>query len=208
MFLPRPLSLITRALLLGALLLLAAAVPAPAADQPAPATDGREALLLIGIQDSRFPGGEIDPARAAARQAGRVLQEFRKAGELVLHVGYTGAAEDPFTHEVQPEGGEAVLTAGHPNPFLETRLLTLLREQGVTRLVVCGLQAHLEVEAAVRAAADLGFQCTVISDACHSGDLRWRGRTMAGDDLLLGTMLTLRRHYARVQSIDGWLAAH
>jgi nicotinamidase-related amidase len=183
--------------------------PGFCADQPgAGELPGREALLLVGLQDSRFPAGEVDSARSAARQAGRVLQEFRKAGELVIHLAWGDLAGDAFAHEVAPERGEPQLVCNAPNPFLRTELLETLRSRGIEHLVICGMSAHLEVEAAVRAAADLDFRCTVISDACGSGDLRWRGQTLPGSDLLLGTMLTLRRHYASILTTEAWLGSH
>ena len=169
----------------------------------------REALIIVGMQESHFPGGLTDPARPAARQAGHLLQEFRKSGELVLHVACVApSTADPFVAEVAPEKGEPVLVASRPNPFLGTPLLDTLREHGIAHLVVCGMQAHVEVEATVRGAADLEFQCTLISDACHSGDMRWRTQTLAGSDLLLGTVLTVRRHYGQVLTVDAWLADH
>ena len=50
------------------------------------AAPGRTALVIIDIQDFYFPGGAMPlvDADLAARRAGRVLQEFRKAGESPL----------------------------------------------------------------------------------------------------------------------------
>ena len=59
-----------------------------------------------------------------------------------------------------------------PQVDLEQRL----RDAGVSDLVIAGMMTSMCVDATVRAAADLGFGCTVVHDACATLDLEFAGR--------------------------------
>jgi nicotinamidase-related amidase len=50
--------------------------------------------------------------------------------------------------------------------FRETPLLEYLKEREIQRLVIVGMMTHMCVEAAIRAADDLGFDTILIHDAC------------------------------------------
>jgi nicotinamidase-related amidase len=170
----------------------------------------RSALLIIDIQEFYFPGGAlplVEPA-PAARNAGRVLQEFRKAGDLVVHVGHNAGQGAAFHPEVTPEPGEKVFMKDEVNAFVGTGLLEFLRESKVTDLVVCGMQTHMCLEGAVRAARDYGFSCVVIEDACATRDLKFNGESVSARQVHLATLKTLQGAYAQVLNTEAWLQRH
>ncbi len=173
------------------------------------AAPGRTALVIIDIQDFYFPGGAMPlvDADLAARRAGRVLQEFRKAGDLVVHVGHKAAQGAGFHAEVAPEPGEQIFMKDEVNAFLDTGLGKYLQEERVTDLVLVGMQTHMCLEGAVRAASDLGFDCVVVQDACATRDLKYGNHSVAAADVHLSTLTTLRS-YAQVLDLDAWLAHH
>jgi nicotinamidase-related amidase len=170
----------------------------------------RTALVVIDIQDFYFPGGALPLAdvESAARNAGRVLQEFRKAGDLVVHVGHNASQGAAFHAEVAPEPGEQVFMKDEVNAFQGTGLLDYLQQQGVGRLVLVGMQTHMCLEAAVRAAHDFGFRCVVVQDACATRDLKYRTETIPARQVHLSTLKTLQGSYAEVVDTDAWLQKH
>jgi len=86
-----------------------------------------------------------------------------------------------------------------------TDLLLYLRENGVERLVVCGMMTHMCVEAAVRAAHDLGFECVLVSDACATRDLKYGDETVSAGDVHTSTLGTIDRSYATVVDTQTFL---
>jgi nicotinamidase-related amidase len=54
------------------------------------------------------------------------------------------------------------------------------------------------VEAAVRAAHDLGFECILVEDACATRDVTYGDRTVKAADVHDSTLATLNRTYANV----------
>jgi nicotinamidase-related amidase len=197
------------ALLLAGVL---ATVNATAGDDRAAGLEGT-ALLVIDIQAFYFPGGMmplVEP-EAASANARRLVERFRSADRPVIHVQHLPkgvAAPDPtgidpqyrIHPDVLPKDGEVVIGKHHANSFRDTELLTTLRSLGVTRLVICGMQTHMCVEAAVRAAADLGFAVNVVRDACATRALADNGVEVPAAQVHAAALAAMASGYATVVS--------
>jgi nicotinamidase-related amidase len=166
------------------------------AGDPEPAT----ALLIIDIQDFYFPGGAVPlvEPEAAAANAAKILAAFRDAGHPVIHVRHDVEDGGGIHATVAPIEGEKVFTKSEVSCFNGTEVLTYLRELGIKRLVLVGMQTHMCLEAATRAAYDLGFECIVVGDACATRDLTYGGTTVKAADVHASTLATLDRTYATV----------
>ncbi len=164
------------------------------------------ALLLIDIQNFYFPGGKwelVEPDRAA-ENAAVLLERFRMEGNTIIHIRHDAEPGGQIHERVSPREGETVITKTNVNSFKDTELLTLLKKEGITSLVICGMQTHMCLEAATRAAADLGFKCTVVGDACATRDLEYSGRKVQAADVHAATLSTLKS-YANVTDTRSWL---
>jgi nicotinamidase-related amidase len=169
------------------------------------------ALIIVDIQNDYFPGGrmtlhEID--RAAANAA-KLLEHFRKTGQKMFHIQHTWEdASAPFfvagtpgaaIHEsVAPRPGEPVIVKHFPNSFRESTLLDELRRAGAKDLTICGAMSHMCIDATTRAAADLGFNCTVVHDACATRDVDFQGQQVAAPDVHAAYMSALGFAYAKI----------
>ena len=189
-------------------LALSAAQPARAAETAAaeaPAT----ALLIIDIQDFYYPGGAmpLSAPEAAGANAARLLEKARATGKAVIHVGHNAKAGRGFHADVLPREGEKIVMKDEVNAFLNTDLQAMLQEAGIKRLVLCGMQTHMCVEAATRAASDLGYEVLVVGDACATRDLKSGDTTVPAAHVHAATLATLDRTYAKVVTVDEALAA-
>jgi nicotinamidase-related amidase len=179
-------------------------VKAEEAVPAAPAT----ALLVIDIQDFYYPGGLLplaspEPAGAAAAQ---LLAAARAKGVMVVHVGHNASAGRGFHADVAPLDGEAVVMKDDVNAFLGTDLQARLQAAGIKRLVVCGMQTHMCVEGATRAASDLGYEVIVVADACATRDLKWRDTVVPAAMVHAATLATIERNYGKVVATADALA--
>lgn len=158
------------------------------------------ALLMIDIQEFYFPGGKLplENPEAASEKASEVLKLFRELKLPVIHVQHKGGS--PIHANVAPVQGEKVITKEEANAFDRTDLLEYLKSIHVKRLVLCGMQTHMCLEAATRAAYDYGFICIVVQDACATRSLSWGGRTIAAADVHASTLASLERFYGKVVS--------
>lgn len=160
------------------------------------------ALLLIDIQDFYFPGGKLPLVNpeAAAQKASEVLKLFRSLELPVIHVQHAGGS--PIHASLQPRVGEKIFTKQEANAFVGTGLQDYLKSIRVKRLVLCGMQTHMCLEAATRAAADLGYDCIVVQDACATRDLKWGDRLVSAADVHASTLASIERFYGRVVNAE------
>jgi len=164
---------------------------------------GKTALLIIDVQNFYFPGGDyalVNP-EAAALNAAKLLKKFRGEKKLVIHVRHNAKSGADIHETVKPLEGEKVISKDHANSFRDTDLLKYLKGNNVTRLVICGMMTHMCVEAAARAASDLGFKCIVVHDACATRALTFGDKTVSAEDVHYSTLSALTS-YAEVVSTE------
>jgi len=170
------------------------------------ADSARTALLVIDIQHFYFPGGrsELVNPQAAADNAARLIQHFRAKGWPVIHVKHESATQSDIHETVKPLGSEKVFTKRAVSSFNGTGLHEYLRGLGVKNLVICGMQTHMCVEAAVRAGVDLGYAVTLVHDACTTRDLKWEQEVIPWKMVHLSTLATLKS-YCKIQGVDEFI---
>lgn len=169
------------------------------------------ALLIVDIQLDYFPGGAfplVEPDAAAAAAAD-VLGRFRASGDLVVHIFHVSTDADatffrPGTpgigiHPlVAPTGDEIVLEKHEPNSFIGTGLQEVLTDEGVTELVIVGMMSSMCIDSTTRAASELGFEVTVVSDACTAPDLTFGEAVVPGATVHASFMAALDGSFATV----------
>ena len=141
----------------------------------------KPALLVIDVQQAMCAGDDaafdidtvIDRINALSARA-------RAAGAPVVLVQHE---EDDGPLQVDTDGWQlATRLATGPedlrvrkrttDSFYQTDLLALLQAQGITDLVVCGLQSEYCVDSTVRRALSLGYQVVLVTDAHSTMDNR------------------------------------
>jgi nicotinamidase-related amidase len=170
------------------------------------AQSGKKALLIIDIQDFYFPGGKsalAEPEKAAANAA-LLLADFREKNLTVIFVRHNYEPGGKINDLVKPLPAEKIISKDEVNCFLHTDLSDYLKTNNIDTLVICGMQTHMCVEAATRAASDLGFKCILIQDACATKDLKFGDKTIKAEDVHYSTLSTLKS-YALVESTKEYL---
>jgi nicotinamidase-related amidase len=174
-----------------------------------------DGLVLVDIQNDYFQGGKmaLEGSQEAAQAAGRLLRLFRKNGVSVVHIQhvstYAGATffipNTPGAEihaSVKPLETETVIQKHFPNSFRETNLLPHLQQMGVRRLILAGMMTHMCVDATIRAATDLGFQCLIAQDGCATRPLKFQDRVISAEDVHAAFLAALNGAYGRVMSVD------
>lgn len=169
------------------------------------------ALLLIDVQNDYFPGGamEVPGAEAAAGKASSMVATFREKSLPVIHIQHIAARRGatfflPGTHgaeinaSVEPVPGEPLFQKHFPNAFHQTPLLDHLRKGGISRLVISGMMTQMCIDSTVRAAFDLGFRCSLASDACAARPMSFDGITVSADSVQAAFLAALDGLFAKV----------
>ncbi|VDS08376.1 Streptothricin hydrolase [Paracoccus haematequi] len=179
----------------------------------------KRATIAVDIQNDYFPGGKfpLEGMEDAAAKARAVLDAARKRGDLIVHVRHEFADDSaPFFHPgsegaginptAAPQGDEIVVTKNNVNAFKDTGLQRILDDNGVTDVVIVGAMSHMCIDAATRAASDLGYKTTVIADACATRDLEFQGTTVPAAQVHAAMMSGLAFGYATVTDAQDWIA--
>jgi nicotinamidase-related amidase len=169
----------------------------------------KTALLIVDIQNFYFPGE--GPGLAKAEEASLIAKEllalFREQQQLVVHVRHQAKKGFEIHPSVSPLSSEKVVTKQEVNSFYKTDLLEYLREKGVKRLVIIGMQTHMCLEAAVRAGHDFGFECVVVQDACATKDMKYGEKVVKAEDVHTTVLATLvAGGYAKVMDFKDFKA--
>lgn len=179
----------------------------------------KEALILIDIQNDYFPGGKMELVgmEEIAKKSAKILQAFRTAEKPIFFIRHLSTRPDaaffiPGTSgteihsSISPLPTERIIEKNFPNSFFQTGLLSMLKEENVTDLVICGAMSHMCVDTTVRAAKELGFRCILISDACTTRSLRFKNESISAHIVHAAFMAALDGMFATVATVEDYLS--
>lgn len=176
------------------------------------------ALLLIDVQqafDDPFWGRRNNPGAEAA--IARLLAAFRGKGLPVVHVKHDSVTPSSTLHPSHPGNAikpEALPLAGEPlfaksvnSAFIGTGLEDHLRANGITALVIAGITTNHCVSTSTRMAGNLGFDTTLVSDACATFDFRDDEGVIPAETMHRIGLAELRGDFAAIATTDEVIAS-
>jgi len=152
--------------------------------------DPTSALVVIDLQKGLVSAHSSDPTvTAVVKQAAQLAAEFRRHRLPVVLVNVTGRApgrtEAParstdlaslpagwadLVSELDVQPTDHLITKRRRSAFHDTGLDTLLRDLGVTQIVLAGISTSAGVESTARSASDLGYHVVLATDAMTDPD--------------------------------------
>lgn len=175
-------------------------------------------LLIVDIQNDYFVGGkmELTGMDAACENALKLLSWFRSKNYPIVFIQHLatkpnatffipGTSGAEIHQSIMPFSNETVIVKHFPNSFRETTLHQYLQEQGLNNLIICGAMSHMCIDTTTRAAADLGYACTLIADACATRDLVFDGKKVQAEQVQTAYMAALNGSFAQVISTENFL---
>jgi len=173
------------------------------------------ALIIIDIQNDYFPDGrmEVVGANSAALNAKSLLEEFRNNNKPIVHVQHLSLREGstfflPGTTGVEihkhviPLDHEKHIIKHYPNSFRDTQLEEYLLDNGIKKIIFCGMMSHMCIDTTVRAAFDKGFSCIVADDACATRQLTHSGVDVPSSFVHAAYMAALGAVFAEILSTE------
>lgn len=166
------------------------------------------ALILIDMQQGMATAGPRNNPGAEARMAA-LLDAWRERGRPVVHVRHLsrtpgspfwpGQPGAEFQPRLAPLPAEHVVDKHVTDAFAHSGLERWLHQRGIRRLVFAGVSTNMSVEATVRSAGCLGFDCRVVADACYCYDRPdLDGRPRSAEDLHRVALANLQGEYGQV----------
>jgi len=132
-----------------------------------------------------LPDGTDATPRRQRRDAARLA-----AMGMTEHM-HPGSADYKIVDAVRPQPGEIVIAKNSAGAFNSSPIDQILRNMGITGLVIGGLITEACVESTAREAADRGYDCILLEDGCAS-DL--------SQDIHEATLFNFARTFGEVRS--------
>jgi nicotinamidase-related amidase len=128
----------------------------------------------------------VHPAHEIVDRAAQLAKAFREHHLPVVLVNVTGAAPGrtdagrpnlprqgdwaELMPELQRQPGDHSITKQRWGAFIGTSLNDVLRERGVTQVVIAGISTSVGVESTARSAYDYGYDVVIVTDAVTDRD--------------------------------------
>lgn len=139
----------------------------------------KTALLVIDVQQGMCEGEhEAFQAQAVIARINAVAAKARAAGALVVFIQHEsdgglmapGSRGWQFAEGLHIEPADLQVRKTTPDSFNGTGLEDLLRQHGVTDLVICGMQTEFCVDTTTRRALALGYPAVLVADGHTTED--------------------------------------
>lgn len=152
------------------------------------AIDPTPALILVDLQKGITSAHLGDSVDAVVHQATRLAAAFRQHKLPVVLVDVTGRAPSrtesgwsgrgsalpadwaEIIDELDTQPSDHLITKRRRSAFHDTGLDTLLRNLGVTQVVLAGISTSAGVESTARSASDHGYHVVLATDAMTDPD--------------------------------------
>jgi len=176
------------------------------------------ALILIDIQNDYFPGGknELVNTEQTIAHTKRVLSLFRDNELPIFYVQHISPQENatfflPNTDGIKihkqifPQPHEKVIVKHTPDSFFQTELQHYLKLEGIKQLVICGMMSHMCIDTTVRTAKQLGYDITLLNEACTTKDLEWNDSIIPAETVHNTFMSSLQGIFAKVLDTNAFV---
>jgi len=157
---------------------------------------GKTALLVIDVQAGMFdPSDPVHEGEALLGVISGLIEKARAAGAPVIYIQHDAGPGKPLAHgapgweihpAIAPGPDDVVVGKRTPDSFHETSLQQELQADGVSKLILCGIQTDYCVDTTCRRAFSQGYDVTLVSD----GHSTWGSKHLTADQI--------RAHHNRV----------
>ncbi|MET0546484.1 MAG: isochorismatase family cysteine hydrolase [Caulobacterales bacterium] len=122
-------------------------------------------LFVIHTREGHRPDlSDLPPAKKRRSRGSLKIGDAGPMGRILVH----GEPGHGIIDSLAPIAGEPVIDKPGKGAFYATDLETILRNRGITQLIVCGVTTEVCVNTTVREANDRGYDCLVLSDCTGS----------------------------------------
>lgn len=138
------------------------------------------ALLIIDVQNAMFSANDpVFNGEELVRNIKFLLAKARNKKVPVYYIQHNGPSGSDLERgtqgwkiypEISPTEADRVIQKTTPDSFYKTTLDEILNRQGITHVVLAGIQTELCVDTTCRRAFSMGYEVTLVADAHSTWD--------------------------------------
>jgi nicotinamidase-related amidase len=122
-------------------------------------------LLVIHTREGHRPDlSDAPPTKVLRAPPGLRIGDPGPMGRILIR----GEPGHDIIPELAPEPGEPVIDKPGKGAFYQTELELMLRNRGITTLLVAGVTTEVCVHTTIREGNDRGWRCVALADCCAS----------------------------------------
>jgi nicotinamidase-related amidase len=172
----------------------------------------KQALLIIDMQHDNFTDSNMTKTEAQVMldHTNQIITYAKTKGMpiyIIEHISRNPAStlfltgtKGAQTHAEIDTAGTTTIIKHYPSSFRETKLQECLNQKGITELIISGAMTHMCIDTTVRAGNDLGYNITLVSDACFTKDLTFGDRVVKAADVQVSYMAALEDGFCKMRN--------
>lgn len=177
----------------------------------------RRALLVIDVQNEYFTGKlPISYPEGSLSKIINVMDAASKSKIPVILVQHTAPKKDSSTFargsngwelhdEIKGKKYDYLIEKNLPGSFTNTKLESILRDNEVDTVVICGYMSQMCCDTTSRQAFHLGFSVEFLSDATGTLDISNYAGSVKAEELHRSVLVTQAMRFSKVVSSDEWI---
>jgi len=170
----------------------------------------KKALIVIDMQNDYFKGGAMSLVGIdeALQKANQLIKHAKESNDKIFIIEHIATKNEATFFLLNTDGVKlhkdldttrtTIIQKHFPNSFRGTSLQEELKKENISELVICGAMTHMCVDTTVRAAFDLGYNITLISDACATKNLEFGDKVINAQDVYESFMASLDGVFCKI----------
>jgi nicotinamidase-related amidase len=177
----------------------------------------KRALLVIDVQNEYFTGKL--PVSYPENSLSKIINIMEVACESkipVILVQHSAPQKDSRTFvkgtnewelhdEIKVRKYDYLIEKSLPGSFTNTSLESILRDNEVETVVICGYMSQMCCDTTSRQAVHLGFSVEFLSDATGTLDISNYAGNVKAEELHRSVLVTQAMRFSKVTSSDEWI---
>jgi len=155
----------------------------------------KKALIIIDLQNDYFKDGnmELVDIDIVLNNTNKLIKYAREKEYKIYFIQHFSTKESATFFIPNTDGvklhkdldiqNDIIIKKNYPNSFRDTVLHQELQKEQIKDLIICGAMTHMCIDTTVRAGFDLGYNITLIEDACATKDLKFKDYIIKSKDV-------------------------
>lgn len=177
----------------------------------------KRALLVIDVQNEYFSGKlPVTYPEGSLSRILKVMETANKSGIPVVVVQHTAPQKDSNTfvkgskewelhEEISRRNYDYLIEKNLPGSFTNTKLESILRDNGIDTIVICGYMTQMCCDTTSRQAVHMGFSVEFLNDATGTLDISNYAGNVTAEELHRSILVTQAMRFSKVISTEEWI---